>query len=317
MTFSPDQRYLAGISFDNKNLSVWDVHEVDRQLTNLGVALEWASARAAPPDYHELTPLKIVSRVESRSEALERQLAEVTQQLRDGPQDQALHYRRGWLLDALERPREAIDELTQAIDLAADPAIYGFRARAYAAAGDDASAIRDAATALGTLSPEDPRQGGFCNGLAWCYVMSPPALRQPEQALELVRRALRLEPGRAAYLNTLGVAFCRHEDWDDSVDALRRSLRAGSQAPACDWYILAQCYHRLHNARQATEAFEQAVYWHDLHEPGLDGQTRRELAKMRFEIEALLGLASPKTETSPPAESDDREDASTRQGATP
>jgi WD40 repeat protein/Tfp pilus assembly protein PilF len=317
MTFSPDQRHLAGISFDNKSLSVWDLHEVDCRLKKLGVAWEWPSSRALKPDQQESIPLKIDVRVESRREAIERQLADVTRQLGEGPHDQSVHYRRGWHLHALERQREAINELTQAIDPAANPAIYSLRARAYAAAGDYANAISDAATALGAIALEDSRQASYCNHLAWCYVTSPPELRQPEQALELVRRALRLEPGRAAYLNTLGVALCRHGDWDESVDALRRSLRAGSEAPACDWYFLALCFHRLHQGRQATEAFEQAIYWHDLHEPGLDGQTRRELAAMRIEIESLLSPPVSLIETSPPEVSDDRQEASTRQGATP
>jgi tetratricopeptide (TPR) repeat protein len=233
--------------------------------------------------------LKIATRMESRSQMLERELANITEQLDSRPKDEALQFRRGWLFHALNRPDEAIDALTQAIDLAPHAHTYSLRAHARAAANDYPRAITDALSAIAAIGPEDPRQAQFCNHLAWYYVTAPAEFRQPEQALDLVRRALRREPNRAAYLNTLGVALCRHGDWDESVDALRRSLRAGSDAPACDLFFLADCLHHLSEERLAREAFEQAVYWHDVHEPHLDRQTRSELAGFRDEVQALLG----------------------------
>jgi WD40 repeat protein len=305
LTFSPDQRYLASISFDFKNLYVWDLHEIDRQLTELGVAWQWPSSRAAPPVEPDRVPLKIASRVETRSEAFERELREVAQQLDSRPQDEPLHLRRGWLLYALDRPSEAIDALTQAIGLAANAATYSLRAHAHARANDYPRAISDARAALAAIESQDPRQGQFCNHLAWYLVTAPPELRQPEQAVELARRALRHEPGRATYLNTLGVALCRRGEWDESVDALQRSLRTGSDGPACDLYFLAVCFHHLRKDRLATEAFEQAIYWHDNHESHLDPQNRAEFAKIRGEVEAVLGLSeeirqTPKPETPVP-----------------
>ena len=290
LAFSPDARYLAGISYNFRNLCVWDLHEIDVRLKELGVPWEWPVPRAAPADESQLVPLKIVTRVESRSEALARQLDDVTRQLGNSPQDTALHLRRGWLLYALDRQTESIDDLTQAIDLAANAASYSLRAHSHAAANDYPKAIADAMTGLSALSPDDPRQAEFCNHLAWYFVTAPTELRRPEKAVALARRALRGEPGRAAYLNTLGVAQCLNGDWDEAMDALRRSLKAGSEAPACDWYFLALCQHHLHDEHRATEAFEQAVYWHDIHEHDLDRQTRRELAAIRDEVAAILAM---------------------------
>jgi WD40 repeat protein len=237
LKFSPDLRYLAGISHDFKNLFVWDLHEIDRRLKEMGIAWDWPSARAAPSDEPEMIPLKIAARVDSRS-------------------------------DASAQPFHACPE-----------------------SDDYAKAIADALTALAAIGAHDPREAHYCNQLAWYYVMAPVELRRPDEALALVRRAVRHEPNRAAYLNTLGVALCRRGQWDESIDALRRSLHMGSVAPAGDLYFLALCYHHLHDARLATESFEQAVHWHDIHEGRLDGQTRCELAAMRNEVEAVLKLS--------------------------
>jgi WD40 repeat protein len=306
LKFSPDLRYLTGVSHDFKNLFVWDLHEIDRRLKEMGIEWDWPSARAAPSHEPEMIPLKIAACVESRSQTLERELGEVTQQLDSRPQEEALHSRRGWLLYKLDRPDEAIDELTQAIALAANAQTYSLRAHARAAVNDYPQAITDALAALTAIGPLDPRQGQFCNQLAWYYVTAPRELQQPEEALALVRRALRREPGRAAYLNTLGVALCRRGQWDESIDALRRSLRTGSEAPAGDLYFLALCYHHLQDAQQATETFEQAVYWHDIHEDRLDHQTRGELAAVQKEVEGVLKLSR-----------DTRQDAKSEQTAPP
>jgi WD40 repeat protein len=289
LVFSPDQHCLTGISYDFKSLCQWDLHEIDGRLEALGIPWDWPSSRALRTTESSVIPLRIEVPVESRSAALERQLAEVTRQLGDGQASEALLVRRGWLLSAVGRPAEAVQELTQAIDLAANAATYNLRAHAHAAGGDYAHAIGDAASALGALAFDDPRQGAFCNHLAWCYVTAPPDLRRSEEATRLARRALRIEPGRAAYLNTLGVAQCLSGEWDEALDVLHRSLRAGSHPPACDRYYMALCHHHLHHPREAVEAFEQAIYWHDIHSPELDHRTRRELVAMRREVGSVLG----------------------------
>ena len=120
LTFSPDQRHLAGISYDFKNLFVWDLHEIERRLKEMGVPWMWPS----PPRLRETNrtqfALKLATRIESPSQALERDLAEVMKQLGSRPQDEALHSRCGWLLSELDRYDEAIDALSQAIALAAN-----------------------------------------------------------------------------------------------------------------------------------------------------------------------------------------------------
>src|SRR5262249_317408 len=122
----------------------------------------------------------------------------------------------------------------------------------------------------------------------WFCLTGPVETRQPERALALARRALRRAPDRAECLNTLGVALCRRAEWEDAVDALRRSLRAGSSAPAYDWYFLPLARKNLGNDRLAADFFDLAVYWHETHESLLDATSRRELLEIRQEVEGQL-----------------------------
>src|SRR5262245_40388485 len=44
--FSPDQRYLAGITYDFKHLCLWDLSEIGDRLQELGLAWDWPPARS-------------------------------------------------------------------------------------------------------------------------------------------------------------------------------------------------------------------------------------------------------------------------------
>jgi tetratricopeptide (TPR) repeat protein len=120
--------------------------------------------------------------------------------------------------------------------------------------------------------------------------MSPSRPGRFERAVELARRAVRLDPSRPSYLNTLGVAHTRCGEWDLAIDALRRSLLAGYTTAAGDLYFLSICYQRLNDERRAREAFDEAVYWHDRHAARLNRQIHRELNQFRGEAERVLGL---------------------------
>jgi hypothetical protein len=65
-------------------------------------------------------------------------------------------------------------------------------------------------------------------------------------------------------------------------------------------YFLTVCFHHLGKQRLATEAFEQAIYWHDNHEPILDHQTRAELVAIRNEVQTLLGPSQDVRQTAEP-----------------
>ncbi len=300
LTFSPDSRFLVGISYDFKGLSAWDLREVEDRLEPLGAGTERVSPPNAADDAHHF-PFTVATRFETNAQSLERRLEQATEELQRIPRDPAAHSRRAQLLGALNRPAESAQEFTAAIDIASSPSLYALRAQAHAAANDYVRAIDDAATALTTVKPHDVGEAQACNQLAWYCLVAPGELREPERALALARRAHLRAPERAEFLNTLGLAHCRCGQWEEAVDVFQRSLRAGNTAPAYDWYFLALAGKKLGKERLAIDSLDQAVYWHETHESQIDSVVRRELAEIRREVEAEVCPANGPAATGPAA----------------
>jgi WD40 repeat protein/Tfp pilus assembly protein PilF len=137
-----------------------------------------------------------------------------------------------------------------------------------------------------------PEQPRVCNKLAWAYVSGPEKLRDPAKALPLAERAVRLAPNQASYLNTLGVAQYRAGKYADARATLEKSLRAGAgRSDAFDLYFLALCHHRLGDAVKARECYERAVKWQ--HSAKLSPGWVQELNALRAEAAKELGLPAP------------------------
>jgi tetratricopeptide (TPR) repeat protein len=243
----------------------------------------------------------MTTRVEEPPRLQEKALVEVTQQIRQNPADPVLHTRRGHILRKLNRLDEAIAEFTTAIEAGGNESLYQSRSYAHATANHYAQAIADAEKVLAAVNSDDAREAHACNQLAWYCLIGPIDTRQPERALALARRAHNRAPDLANYLNTLGVAHCRRAEWDDAIDALQRSLRAGSAAPAYDWYFLALAWHNLGKPGLASDSFDQAVYWHDTHGSLLDPISQRELSEIRQEVETRLSPGQSAVRDSHPA----------------
>jgi tetratricopeptide (TPR) repeat protein len=288
MAFSPDARYLAAIPYDFKGLALWNLAEVEDRLDQLAVGGQRISSTDTVNDFLDSIPLTLAVRMEDPARRLAEALDDVTGQIRQNPADPVLHTRRGHILRKLNRLDEAIAEFTSAIEAGGNESLYQSRSYAHATANHYAQAIADAEKVLAAVNSDDAREAHACNQLAWYCLIGPIETRQPERALALARRAHHRAPDLANYLNTLGVAHCRRAEWDEAVDALQRSLRAGSSVPAYDWYFLALAWHNLGKAALAADSFDQAVYWHDTHGPLLDRISQRELSEIRQEVEAQL-----------------------------
>jgi hypothetical protein len=129
-----------------------------------------------------------------------------------------------------------------------------------------------------------------CNDLAWAYVAAPETLRDPQAALPLAEKAVRLTPGNTLYVNTLGVAYYRAGRYREAVEVLRPNLeKQVDRALAYDLYYLAMAHHRLGETARARDYFDWAVRWvstqRDLRPDNLE-----ELTAFRAEAEELLGI---------------------------
>lgn len=100
------------------------------------------------------------------------------------------------------------------------------------------------------------------NALAWMLVMAPDhSLRDPQYALPLAQRAVELVPRSGSYWNTLGVAYYRNDDHDQTVAALMRSIELRDGGDGFDWFFLAMSHARQGNEDLANEWFERARTW--------------------------------------------------------
>jgi serine/threonine protein kinase/WD40 repeat protein len=136
----------------------------------------------------------------------------------------------------------------------------------------------------------NPAAARACNNLAWAYLMAPEALRDVGAALALAEKAVRLQPGTATYRNTLGVAYYRAGRYREAVEVLRPNVeKQDDWELAYDLYFLAMSHHRLGEKARARDYYDWAVRWVAA-QSDLRSELREELAAIRAETEALLGI---------------------------
>jgi Tfp pilus assembly protein PilF len=137
----------------------------------------------------------------------------------------------------------------------------------------------------------DPTHALAHNNLAWQLCVGPIELRNPKEALTAARKAVDLD-GRALYLNTLGVALYRNDDYKEAVAVLEKSLATGKgEADAFDLFFLAMCHHCLGDGAKAQECYDGARKWMKNHDGTLSATWRAELSA--FQTEAKCTLAQP------------------------
>jgi tetratricopeptide (TPR) repeat protein len=119
-----------------------------------------------------------------------------------------------------KRTADALRLLEQArTAFGADPSLTMRIAHVYEGGGR----LGDAEKELRTLMAEDPLNADAMNSLS--YMLAEHNVRLPE-AVELAQRALQVEPGNPAYLDTLGWALFRQGRTDEAADPLARAAAA-------------------------------------------------------------------------------------------
>ena len=130
------------------------------------------------------------------------------------------------------------------------------------------------------------------NALAWYLSLAPVDFRNPQRALECAHRALALEPGNLAYVNTLGLAFYRQGEFPLAVEALKLSLRGSSQ-PVFDLCGLALCHQRAGEARLAADFATRAEYLFTTHGADWSRQDQIEYERLRDEYQSGVKSSDP------------------------
>jgi WD40 repeat protein/Tfp pilus assembly protein PilF len=301
LQFTPDGSQLVTTLVERPYLRVWDLRAIRRRLAGLG--LDWSppapagdAGAAGPPP-----PLPGPFRVDrGRLEAWRTQgfetpdeaVARLTGDLRADPDDAQAHHQRAHALERRNRLDEAVADFTAALKARpGDAHLLASRAAAQARRNrlDEAIADIEAAVQRGANQTDRGRLAQDLNYLAWTRATGPAPVRDPARALALARRAVELDPGRAYYLNTLGVALYRAGRLAEAVPVLERSLAAGQgAADAHDLFFLAMARHRLGQATRARAAFDRAVAWRRDHPGRPDPASAAELDPFQAEARAVL-----------------------------
>ncbi len=167
-----------------------------------------------------------------------------------------------------------------------DPNLYELRSQVHHRLGH-----RELAKADMKQAAESPQAGAeHYNNLAWRLATGPAALRDPEQALVLARKAVALSAGTAICLNTLGVAQYRAGQYAEAIATLEQSLAAGKgESDGFDLFFLAMARYKLGQLGRARADLDRALRWRR-DRPNLPGQWSEELNLFQAEAEALLGI---------------------------
>jgi tetratricopeptide (TPR) repeat protein len=265
MTFTPNGRHLITVSNTGlPAIHLWDLQYLKEELTRLGLDndLPHLGIDASLPE----PPTEVLPHWEvdmstvplTPASALALYSAAIVLQ----PFNPVAYYQRALAYAALERDREAIADLEQAVALHSDWHL-----------------VRQLAA-----RPSD------LNSLAWACVAGPtPSRRMARVAAALAQRALELDESNANYLNTLGVAYFRNGSYPEALEALEKSLHQGTpRYAAYDLYFLAMCHHRLGKPALADEYFERACKSQQGNATALAPIQAAELTRFRREAEVML-----------------------------
>ena len=128
-----------------------------------------------------------------------------------------------------------------------------------------------------------------CNALAWEYITGPERQRDPQKALVLNRKAMKLTPEEWKWFNTQGLIHYRLGQYSQAMEWLEKSLHEGKgQSAAYDLFFLAMCHLKLGAAAQAKDCYEQAVRWVKEHPDELLPDDYQDLITIEAEAEGVL-----------------------------
>jgi tetratricopeptide (TPR) repeat protein len=149
----------------------------------------------------------------------------------------------------------------------------------------------DAIAALQKAHALAPNDHWITDVLAWLLAICPdPKVRDAKQAVALAKRAVDAAPNETWYWRTLGVAHFYAGDHQAAVEALTRALQLAKSAEAFDYFPLAMAHQQLGQKEEAKKWYEQGMSWMAANK---QHPFVAELALLRADAEALLGIQNP------------------------
>jgi serine/threonine protein kinase/WD40 repeat protein len=296
--FTADGTRLIAVARDRRAIYVWDLRVIRQQLKEIG--LDWDGPEFPPAPPPGRAPAVRVDpgflRHETDFPDARQAVAVLTIALALQPVNPEAYLHRGCAFGRLKLAREAMADYSAF--LALTPPEDPRRAATLFRRSNNALYLKDQATRLSDLLamahldvrsiPWPGDVADACHSVARGLLVGPEKDCQPDQALELVRKAVELSPDDAMYRNTLGVACYRLGRWADAAAALEPNLAGHDEQAAFDLYILAMSYHQLGGRAKARDCFDRAVRWHEDRKGSLSAEYLAELKAFRTEAEALL-----------------------------
>ncbi len=166
------------------------------------------------------------SRISAAEKKFDEAIRDMKTLIQSDPNNSDYQLQLAYYYNADERPRKAIELLTEIIENNAEN-WRALRARgdALLSIGKHAEAIADYEAAL-QIQPED---SGLLNNLAWVLATSPEdGLRDGQRSIELATKACELTDYKEAHiLSTLASGYAETEQWEKAVEYSRKAVELG------------------------------------------------------------------------------------------
>jgi serine/threonine protein kinase/WD40 repeat protein len=129
----------------------------------------------------------------------------------------------------------------------------------------------------------------LCSDFAWLLATCPdPKFRNPGRALELAKKAVELTPQSSLSWQVLGWALYRTGAWQDSIQALEKSIELQKTDDSFHTFFLAMAQWQVGKVAEARKWYDRALVWMAENRPNDE-----ELSRFREEAGVVLKLEAP------------------------